>query len=489
MKAEQFLKAVGGIGDDKIVEYSSVSPVVNKGKSRQDQPEGSKKLRNLLSAAAAVLILGFGIFAMIRLLKPSAGEQHALVPANEPAEQTMPAPTASPTQPTATSVPPQQIIFDSMAAYREFAAAAELDDWAFAEFLRSPRNNYEMNGISVKEDAVRVLNTLGSLPTPVLEGFVFDYLVLCYDTDSAFILYKSDDREGLYIGIAIDLTPSDEDAEAVIEATEAKLTALPTENLPELKYLLRAESENDFDPISFYYTNIRSHRVFLRTNASNSFLLKLLSSARYITIGEYAETIGLSENVPLPNSYIRRFSCSGMDALRDFISSPEMSDDDFLQFIEERGYTDFGIQTKADVVWIAKRLDKLPFPTAAEFSFIFIEYDALMGRFGLAYNWSGGFPGDNNCEFIFSGGPFGNTDVLLEEEISSKNVSPIETGADSPIQRLYMLEDPENADLNVFYAEIDGFFAWIAFSGLSRSEALEALLSFDFVGLSEMIDE
>ncbi|MBO4879975.1 MAG: hypothetical protein J5544_06910 [Clostridia bacterium] len=486
MKAEAFIRAVGGIGDDKIVKYSAVHPAVYSGSVKDKKAAGGNK-RLLFVAAAAALVVAFGIFAAVRFSKTPGGEKQALVPATEPAEQTTPAPTASPTQPTATSVPPQQIVFSSMAAYREFAAAAELDDWAFAEFLRSPRNSYEMNGISVKEDAVRVLNTLGSLPTPVLDGFVFDYLVLCYDTDSAFILYKSDDREGLYIGLAIDLTPSNEDAEAVIEAAGAKLTALPTQNLPELKYLLRADNENDFDQISFYYTNIRSHRVFLRTNASDSFLLKLLSSARYVTIGEYAETIGLSENPPLPNSYIRRFSCSGMDALRAFLSSPELSDDDFLQFIEENGYTDFGIQTKADVAWILKRLDKLPFPTAPEFSFLFIEYDVLMGSFCLAYNWSGGFPGDNNCEFVFSGGPFGNTDALLEEEISSKNVYPIETGPDSPIRRLYMPEDPENADLNVFYAEIDGFFAWIAFPGLSRSEAVNAILSFDFGVLSEIV--
>ena len=173
MKAEAFIRAVGGISDDKIVKYSDVHPAVYSGSVQDKKAAGGNK-RLLWVAAAAALVVAFGIFAVVRFSKTPGGEKQALVSATEPAEQTTPAPTASPTQPTAASEPPQQIVFSSMAAYREFAAAAELDDWAFAEFLRSPRNSYEMNGISVKEDAVRVLNTLGSLPMPVLEDFVFD---------------------------------------------------------------------------------------------------------------------------------------------------------------------------------------------------------------------------------------------------------------------------------------------------------------------------
>ncbi|MBR6108957.1 MAG: hypothetical protein IKQ36_04395 [Clostridia bacterium] len=65
MNAKLFMDAVGQISGDTIARYSGLCPAVSS-ESKQRRTDTAKKLIKWLAAAAALIALGFGIFAVIK---------------------------------------------------------------------------------------------------------------------------------------------------------------------------------------------------------------------------------------------------------------------------------------------------------------------------------------------------------------------------------------------------------------------------------------
>ena len=201
-------------------------------------------------------------------------------------------PTAATTEPPEETPPggndvPEQIFFSSIEEYREFAASLELDDAEFEKFIGS--GQYSMNGVHTREDVIKVLNALGSVPFPEMGGFTLDWINLRLDSDNINIRLMSDDAEKLCIGFSIMISCSSEDAESRAEELERDVIEIPVDKDSELKYLLRLVMDDDSNPNSYYYTNIRFHRICLTTNLPVEELLSALNGCQYTTIDEYAD--------------------------------------------------------------------------------------------------------------------------------------------------------------------------------------------------------
>lgn len=265
----------------------------------------AKRRRGLtrwLSAAAAALVLGAGIFAASRLWK-DPGYQHDVSaptpapigttegpietegPAATEAAETTPGPDAT-TAPEATMAPPFVIEFHGIGEYRDFAASPELDDDDLLEFLGG--SSYDMNGVNTRQEVNNVLAAMDSVPMPQIEGFPFWRSSLCFDADYIGLYFRSEEDERHYIGFIASISQSDETAEERAAEAGHGIEEVSVEGLPELKYLLRAESGDPASPNSYYYTNIRSHRVTIVTDLAEEELLSILQGCRYTVISEYA---------------------------------------------------------------------------------------------------------------------------------------------------------------------------------------------------------
>lgn len=180
---------------------------------------------------------------------------------------------------------PEQIIFTDFKDYCELASAIKLEDKVFQEFLE--KNNYDMNGINNKEDAIRVLNTLDSMPFPLIEGYSLERVALCLDLDNYYVLYKNE--EGLYLGFDIRISNTEEDAIVLANELDCETVEIPIIDSPEFDYLLRVNMDDASNPNSYYFTNTRSHRIRLITNMEENALVDLLRFCEFGSIGDYAE--------------------------------------------------------------------------------------------------------------------------------------------------------------------------------------------------------
>lgn len=116
-----------------------------------------------------------------------------------------------------------------------------------------------------------------------------DWINLRLDSDNIYIRLMSDDEEKLCIGFSIMISCSSEDAESRAEELDRNIIEIPVDKDSELKYLLRLVMDDDSNPNSYYYTNIRFHRICLTTNLPVEELLNALNGCQYTTIDEYAE--------------------------------------------------------------------------------------------------------------------------------------------------------------------------------------------------------
>ena len=258
----------------------------------------AKRRRGLtrwLSAAAAALVLGAGIFAASRLWK-DPGYQHDVSAPTPAPTRIAPQATAEPPETTAapyetayampTQDTPMQVIFNGIEEYRDFAASPELDDDAFREFIES--RSYDMNGVNTRQDVKNVLEVMDSVPMPQIAGFPFWRSNLRLDTGDVTIAFKAEGDERHYIGFNMSVSQSDETAEERAAEAGHGIEEVSVEGIPELRYLLRAESGDPANPNSYYYTNIRSHRVTIVTDLAEEELLSILQGCRYTVISEYA---------------------------------------------------------------------------------------------------------------------------------------------------------------------------------------------------------
>ena len=489
MKTEKFMRVVGDIGGDLIEKYADVRQGEYRtegGEARSPRPIG------FLLAVAAALLLALGIFAALRGLKTAKKEREALVPTAEPTGTVSPtgAPTADPgptacpptADPGPTACPPQSIRFYSMAEYREFAAASELDEDEFRRFIEP--TGWLMNGVSTTEDAKQALAALDAIPMPAIDGFVFNLLDLCYFYNRIHISFKSDDLEGRYVGFDITLSPNDESAEELLARVGPQFALFPEKVSPELDWLVYRPDE----PESILFTNLRSHRVRISSYMQTQELLDVLSKTRFITVREYAETIGLAEPTPVPKSSLRDIFFEEPGALAAFAASAELDDTAFAAFLSENGYADMGFVTKADVRYALEHLSAFPFPLPRGYELKHVEYSFLFNRLMLEFIPVGGETGDD----LFLAMSWRGTELenaeRLRKALSEHAYIELELPPDSAFDELWIYTLEPEDDMHIFSGIIGGAYAEFELRFAPRSEAAEMLLSFDFGTLTDAFE-
>ncbi len=184
--------------------------------------------------------------------------------------------------------PPQKIIFCGLEAYHKFSESTELDESEFNEFIIT--NSYDMNGVETKQDVERVLEMIGSMPIPAIDGFVLEWLSVALDGDTVYFLYENKDTEKDRLGFEMTVFESSEDAENIANRLNYETLILPLGTDTEVSFLVRAiDNKDESGENSYYFTNVRSHWVRLITTMSEEQLLNVLQSCRITTINKYEE--------------------------------------------------------------------------------------------------------------------------------------------------------------------------------------------------------
>ena len=181
---------------------------------------------------------------------------------------------------------PHVVVFNSAEEYRAFAESAELDDAALTEFLSA--HSYDMNGVNTRDDVMKVLNELDSLPFLKLEGFRLETVHLRGYIGEATVLYRSESSDDVVIGFDFMIKESDDTAEEMAEDFGSETAPIDAEGIPGMKFLLRLTGSEWADTDAAYYiTNIRSHSAqIVTTGMSEETLLDILYGCGYGTIDE-----------------------------------------------------------------------------------------------------------------------------------------------------------------------------------------------------------
>ncbi len=184
--------------------------------------------------------------------------------------------------------PPEQVVFNGIGEFRDFAVLTEKGGVEFSDLLRN--KSYDMNGVSGRKDAERVLAAIDALPFPNIDGFVFDSSNLRFDDGSFHVHFKSGADDGRYIAFNIALESSDAEADKRTELRNGgKLADIPSLIGSELNYLIRSSRKDERGINDYCITNIRSHRIDITTNLSEDELLNILENCSFTTMREYAE--------------------------------------------------------------------------------------------------------------------------------------------------------------------------------------------------------
>lgn len=185
------------------------------------------------------------------------------------------------------SDPPEMVFFNSIEEYRKFAASLELSDTELRNFIDS--SHYVVNGIQTKEDVKNVLNVMDSMPVPTIDGFDFDSASLRFDIGTFYILYKNNAAQSSYIGFNMSIAKSKGDADLESDKKLGQLVDIHTPKDSEFNYLVRADKNDIRNVNTYYFTNIRSHRIELITNLSGDDFLDALNNCQFTTMDEYAK--------------------------------------------------------------------------------------------------------------------------------------------------------------------------------------------------------
>ena len=98
---------------------------------------------------------------------------------------------------------PQTIYFYSLAEYNDFISAMDMPDDAFIEYL--DENNYSMNGVATKEDALLLVEKLNKISIPIIEDVQKISLVIACEAE-ILTVKQIDSTDNLY-SVRISLSP------------------------------------------------------------------------------------------------------------------------------------------------------------------------------------------------------------------------------------------------------------------------------------------
>lgn len=256
-----------------------------------------RKIENAVLLTATLVLTALTLACR----KPAEVIEAPFLPTNEPAASTAPLQTDNPStaeptvMPTAAHAPngdpPERPIFYSIEDYLLLASSVDLND---AECEKILYNNFGNDGIDTKADAIKTLEIINSMPFPVSEGLELISVELRYDYNTFYILYGIEGDENGFLSFHISLTGSDAQADSSEFEQKYSFVELPEMRNSELKYLARLLAEGTGDPdfpfiVRFFITNVRSHKIEIRTNLSEKDLVDILANCQFITMDEYAK--------------------------------------------------------------------------------------------------------------------------------------------------------------------------------------------------------
>lgn len=202
---------------------------------------------------------------------------------------------------------------------------------------------------------------------------------------------------------------------------------------------------------------------------------------------EYARVIDVTDDPGVPQllkpGAENLLYFTDLDALKAFLDSPELSDEEFEQFVSEKLDPAMGIVTKEDARAVIGRIEQIPFPMTADLEpsgFEFYFYNKSEGNYLYSIEYS--MPDGGICSFF--GQLEGEYSLAKDIEAYASSASPVDFEGNAFVNRLYY----ENfGDVQVFYADIGGRIVNAQFRNLTYDEALEALCFFAFGKASELI--
>ena len=100
---------------------------------------------------------------------------------------------------------PQTIYFYSLTEYNDFISAMDMPDDAFIEYL--DENNYSMNGVATKEDALLLVEKLNKISIPILEDVQKVSLVIACEAE-ILTVKQIDSTDNLY-SVRMRLSPDE----------------------------------------------------------------------------------------------------------------------------------------------------------------------------------------------------------------------------------------------------------------------------------------
>ena len=174
-----------------------------------------------------------------------------------------------------------------------------------------------------------------------------------------------------------------------------------------------------------------------------------------------------------------------LDALKAFLASPELSDDEFEQFVSEKLDPAMGIVAKEDARAVIGRIEQIPFPMTADlepsgFEFYFYNKSEANYLYSIEYS----MPDGGVCYFF--GQLEGEYSLAKDIEAYASSASPVDFEGNAFVNRLYY---ESFGDVQAFYADIGGRIVNAQFRNLTYDEALEALCFFAFGKAAELIGD
>lgn len=382
---------------------------------------------------------------------------------------------------TDSELPYYPIYLTGLDELKEFASAAAMSDAEFERYLE--RNAQNMFGIRSPIDAARALEYLDSFPFPIsaeqaLGSIVFtpadgEYIIR-YDTCS-FRSCAEYGENGLFatfdeIAAALNVSIIDTGSHAHI----GKLCKL-NRDVPE-----------ELD-LPTYYAEIDGKLVEITafSRPAEKAVEEILSfdfgSASEFVYERAADDPGVPQLLKPGAENLLYFT--DLDALKAFLDSPELSDEEFEQFVSEKLDPAMGIVTKEDARAVIGRIEQIPFPMTADLEpsgFEFYFYNKSEGNYLYSIEYS--MPDGGICSFF--GQLEGEYSLAKDIEAYASSASPVDFEGNAFVNRLYY---ESFGDVQVFYADIGGRIVNAQFRNLTYDEALEALLSFGFESIIESV--
>lgn len=178
----------------------------------------------------------------------------------------------------------------------------------------------------------------------------------------------------------------------------------------------------------------------------------------------------------------------GMNDLRDFFASIELSDEEFERFIMENDYTSGNIHSKEDVRAACELMNGIPFPISKEHAIGDVTFfNDSESEYFFRVNYQ--LDENRSLSFLSSAEEEYGSAVMLNRIVMDMDAPPaaVDIGEHEHIEMLYCDKDVHVNVMAGLYALIDGRCFKIDSFGSTRDEAIKAILSFDFTRLSDAL--